>query len=214
MSERSLFKHPWPTVPQSDSISQMPTTRPKGVRGVICSHTARTQSSLSHSTCALDHCSRWTALDPDSPRWRCRRVPGLLPCLDVSLFTFLEHADPCGTGQGAVASLVVGTVDVGVGQQFFLTLADSPLRKAHSPCVRGASVQDLVGQTWKKNMSQAGAGCQLPRPRLWVQDARLLQLLRPLKALPEAGGRGLCQLHTELHLSILLPPLEGETSPR
>lgn len=80
--------------------------------------------------------------------------------------------------------------------------ADSPLRKALSPCVRGVSVQDLVGQPWKKNMSQAGASCQLPRPRLWVQDARLLQLLLRLKALlllplSQELGEGVCAGSTQ-----------------
>lgn len=88
-----------------------------------------------------------------------------------------------------VASLVMGTLPI-------------PLSGELSPCVRGVSVQDLVGQPWKKNMSQAGAGCQLPRPRLWVQDARLLQLLLRLKALlllplSQELGEGVCAGSTQ-----------------
>jgi hypothetical protein len=181
--ERSLFKHLWSTayVSHLNGIFQMPATRLRGIRGLVCSHTAQNSNSLSNATCALGHCSKWTALDPDSPHWQCRmKVPGELPCLAGSLFTFLEHVDRCGTWHRTVAALAIGTLGMGVEQQvlvfIFKPLAYFPLRKAHSPCVRGVSAQDLVGQTWKKNMSQVGAGCQLPRPRLWVQDARLQQL--------------------------------------
>lgn len=96
-SERSLFKHLWPTayVPHLNGIFQMPTTRLGGVRGLVCSHTAQNSNSLSNATCALGHCSKWTALDPDLPHRQCRmKAPGELPCLAGSLSNFPRACGP------------------------------------------------------------------------------------------------------------------------